>query len=56
METLSNKAKVVYAAFDMMGAKGSENKTTSYAILDFIITKNKINNYSNKKEASASFL
>lgn len=36
METLSDKAKVVYAAFEMMGARGKDNKVTSYAILDFI--------------------
>ena len=36
MDNLSDKAKVVYATLDMLGARGSENRTTSYAILDFI--------------------
>lgn len=36
MEDLSKKAKIVYAAFDMLGAKGIDNKVTSYTILDFI--------------------
>ena len=51
MESLSDKAKIVYATFlklgaigeenkitslKMLGAEGSENKVTSYAILDFI--------------------
>ena len=36
MEGLSDKAKVVYATFEMLGAKGIENGITSYAVLDFI--------------------
>ena len=36
MDELSNKSKVVYAAFDMLNAKSADNKTTSYALLDFI--------------------
>jgi hypothetical protein len=36
MEDLSNKAKIVYASLDMLGAKGKENRVTSYGILDFI--------------------
>lgn len=36
MEELTDKGKIVYATFDMLGAKGINNKTTSYAILDFI--------------------
>ncbi len=36
MEELSNKSKVVYAAFEMLNAKNAENKITSYALLDFI--------------------
>lgn len=36
MDNLSDKAKVVYATLEMLGAKGSDNKVTSYAILDFI--------------------
>ena len=36
MESLSKKAKVVYAAFEMLNAKGLENKVNAYTILDFI--------------------
>ena len=36
MENLSDKAKIVYATLKMLGAEGSENRVTSYAILDFI--------------------
>ena len=36
MEDLSNKAKIVYAAFDMLNAKGKDNKTNAYTVLDFI--------------------
>lgn len=35
MEDLSNKAKIVYAAFLMLEAD-KENKTNSYELLDFI--------------------
>lgn len=35
MDGLSNKAKVVYAAFHMLEAD-KEHKTTSYELLDFI--------------------
>ena len=52
METLSDKAKVVYAAFDMMGARGSENKTTSYAILDFISETEDLQDHDLLKEVS----
>lgn len=37
MEKLSNKAKVVYATLEQLGAIDKENKVTSYAILDYII-------------------
>lgn len=33
---LSNKAKIVYAAMDSLGARGEDKKVTSYAIQDFI--------------------
>ena len=33
---ISNKAKIVYAAMDSLGAKGEDKKVTSYAIQDFI--------------------
>jgi len=36
MNDLSDKAKVVYATLEMLGAKGFQNKVTSYSILDFI--------------------
>ena len=36
MDDLSDKAKVVYATLEMLGAKGFQNKVTSYSILDFI--------------------
>lgn len=36
MDELSNKAKIVYAAMLMLNAKGKENKTNAYSILDFI--------------------
>ena len=36
MESLSKKAKVVYAAFEMLNAKGLEDKVNAYIILDFI--------------------
>lgn len=36
MENLTDKSKVVYAAFEMLNAKGIDNKVTSYTILDFI--------------------
>lgn len=36
MKSLSKKAKVVYAAFEMLNAKGLENKVNAYTILDFI--------------------
>lgn len=36
MENLSNKAKIVYATFQMLNAIGEENKVTAYAILDYI--------------------
>ena len=36
MESLSKKAKVVYAAFEMLNAKGLKNKVNAYTILDFI--------------------
>ena len=36
MESLSKKAKVVCAAFEMLNAKGLENKVNAYTILDFI--------------------
>lgn len=36
MDNLSDKAKIIYATLDMLGARGIDNKTTSYAILDFI--------------------
>ena len=52
MEILSDKAKVVYAAFDMMGARGSENKTTSYAILDFISETEDLQDHDLLKEIS----
>lgn len=52
METLSDKAKVVYAAFDMMGARGCENKTTSYAILDFISETEDLQDHDLLKEVS----
>jgi hypothetical protein len=34
---MSNKAKVIYAAFKEMGAVSKESKVTSYAILDYIV-------------------
>lgn len=34
---ISDKAKVVYAALDKLGAVNKDNKVTSYAILDYII-------------------
>lgn len=52
METLSDKAKVVYAAFDMMGARGIDNKTTSYAILDFISETEDLQEHDLLKEVS----
>lgn len=36
MEEISDKAKIVYAALDTMGAHGIENKVSIYAIMDFI--------------------
>ena len=36
MDNLSDKAKIVYEALNMLGAKGIENAVTSYTILDFI--------------------
>ena len=37
MDTLSNKAKVVYAAMEALGATNKENQVTAYTILDYII-------------------
>lgn len=37
MDNVSNKAKIIYAALKELGAVDKENKTTSYAILDYII-------------------
>ena len=37
METLSNKAKIVYAAMEALGATNKENQVTAYTILDYII-------------------
>lgn len=37
MDNMSNKAKVIYAAFQEMGAVNKESKVTSYAILDYIV-------------------
>lgn len=37
MDNMSNKAKVIYAAFKEMGAVNKESKVTSYAILDYIV-------------------
>jgi uncharacterized protein (UPF0276 family) len=37
MDNMSNKAKVIYAAFKEMGAVDKESKVTSYAILDYIV-------------------
>lgn len=37
MDNLSDKAKIIYAAMDNLGARGKENKTNSYAILDYIV-------------------
>lgn len=34
---ISDKAKVVYAALEKLGAVNKDNKVTSYAILDYII-------------------
>ena len=34
---ISNKAKVIYATMEKLGAVDNENKITSYAILDYII-------------------
>lgn len=34
---ISDKAKVIYATLDKLGAVNAENKVTSYAILDYII-------------------
>lgn len=34
---ISNKAKVIYATMEKLGAIDNENKITSYAILDYII-------------------
>lgn len=37
MDNMSNKAKVIYAAFKEMGAVDKDSKVTSYAILDYIV-------------------
>ena len=37
MDNVSNKAKIIYAALKELGAVDKENKTTSYAILDYIV-------------------
>lgn len=37
METLSNKAKVIYAAMQELGAIDNENKVNAYSILDYIV-------------------
>lgn len=37
MDNMSNKAKVIYAAFKEMGAVDKKSKVTSYAILDYIV-------------------
>lgn len=34
---ISDKAKVIYATMEKLGAVDNENKITSYAILDYII-------------------
>lgn len=34
---MSDKTKIVYAAMDKLGAINSDNKITSYAILDYIV-------------------
>lgn len=36
MDTLSDKAKIVYAVFKSLGADNKENKITSYTILNYI--------------------
>lgn len=36
MDELTNKSKVVYAAFDMLNANSQDSKVTSYSLLDFI--------------------
>lgn len=52
MDGLSDKAKVVYSAFDMLGAKGEENKVTSYALLDFISENEELQDHENLKDIS----
>jgi len=36
MDTLSDKAKIVYAVFKALDAEGEKNAITSYTILDYI--------------------
>lgn len=42
MDNLSYKAKIIYAAMDNLGAKGKDNKITSYAILDYIVEESEV--------------
>lgn len=37
MDNISDKAKIIYAALDKLGAIDKENKITSYTILDYIV-------------------
>lgn len=50
MDNLSNKVKVVYAALDMIGAHGKENKVNVYTILDFISEHEELQEHSLLKE------
>ena len=34
---MSDKAKIIYAALEQLGATNADNKVTSYAILDYIV-------------------
>lgn len=52
MEDLSNKAKIVYATFKMLGANNPDNKITSYAILDFISENEDLQDHELLKEVS----
>lgn len=45
MNDLTDKAKIVYGAFEMLGATDADNMVTAYTILDFISEEEDLQNY-----------
>lgn len=45
MELISNKARVIYAALDMLEAHSREQSVTAYTILDFLSEHEEVENH-----------